>query len=52
MKNKKMFNYIIFKVNSDILLLASKHKLCIIIYIIKNDQKQFLIRKKILYIQK
>ena len=51
-KTRKIFYYRIFNANEDWLLLANKYKLGITICIIKNNQKQFFIKKKITYISK
>ena len=41
-----MFNYNILKINKIRLLLINKYKLSIIICIIRDNQKMFLINKK------
>lgn len=46
-KTKKIFNHNILKITKKKSLLANKHKLDIIICIMKNDKKEFLIEKKI-----
>ena len=52
-KIREIFTYSILKENINGLLLINKYKLGIIICIIKNKQKWFLIDKKIsIYIQK
>ncbi len=45
-----MFNYNIFKINKNELLLANKYKLNAILRIFKNNKKEFLIKKKKLQI--
>ena len=45
-ETKKIFNHNIFKINKNRLLLKNKHKLGIIVYIMRNNQKEFLIKKK------
>ena len=46
MEIKKILNYSILRVSKDKLLLANKYKLDVIISIIKDKQKKFLIEKK------
>ncbi len=41
-----MFNYSIFKINKNKLLLANKYKLNIILQIFRNNIEEFLIEKK------
>ncbi len=45
-----MFNYNIFKINKNKLLLANKYKLNIILQILRNNTKKFLIKKEKLQI--
>jgi len=45
-----LFNYNIFKINKNELLLANKYKLNAILRIFKNNKKEFLIKKKKLQI--
>ncbi len=45
-----MFNYNIFKVNKNKLLLTNKHKLNIILQIFQNNTKEFSIKKEKLQI--
>ncbi len=45
-----MFNYNIFKVNKNESLLANKYKLNAILRILKDNKKEFLIKKKKLQI--
>jgi len=50
MKTKKSFNYNIFKINKNELLLINKYKLNAILRILKDNTKKFLIKKKKLQI--
>ena len=45
-----MFNYSILKINKNKLLLANKHKLNAILQILRDNTKEFLIKKKKLQI--
>jgi len=45
-----LFNYNIFKINKNKLLLTNKHKLNIILQILQNNTKKFLIKKEKLQI--
>ncbi len=45
-----MFNYNILKINKNKLLLANKYKLNIILQILRNNTKEFLIKKEKLQI--
>ncbi len=45
-----MFNYSIFKINKNKLLLANKHKLNIILQILRDNTEKFLIKKEKLQI--
>ncbi len=45
-----MFNYSILKINKNKLLLANKHKLNIILQILRDNTKEFLIEKEKLQI--
>jgi len=45
-----LFNYNIFKVNKNKLLLTNKHKLNIILQIFQNNTKEFSIKKEKLQI--
>ncbi len=45
-KTKKLFNYNIFKINKDKLLLANKYKLNTILHILKDNKEKFLIKKE------
>ncbi len=45
-----MFNYSIFKINQNRLLLANKYKLNIILQIFRDNTKEFLIEKEKLQI--
>jgi len=45
-----LFNYNIFKINKNKLLLANKYKLNIILQILRNNTKKFLIKKEKLQI--
>ena len=47
-----IFNYSIFKVNKNGLWLVNKYELNSIIYIIRNNQELFSIKKRRLYIPK
>ncbi len=47
---KKSFNYNIFKINKNELLLINKYELNAILRIFKNNKKKFLIKKKKLQI--
>ena len=49
-KIKEILNYSILKIIEDKLLSVNKHELGIIIYIIRDNQKQFLIKKRRFYI--
>jgi len=49
-KTKKSFNYNILKINKNKLLLANKYKLNIILQILKDNKKEFLIKKRKLQI--
>jgi len=44
-KTKKSFNYNILKINKNELLLANKHKLNATLRILKDNKKEFLIKK-------
>ncbi len=46
----KSFNYNILKINKDKLLLANKYKLNAILQILKDNEKEFLIKKENLQI--
>ena len=52
MKMERYSIIIFFKINKNWLLLINKYNIDIIIWIIKNNYKQFLIVKKIFYISK
>ena len=52
MKAREIFNYNILKVNMNKLLFSNKNKFYIIIYIIKNDQMLFPIKKIFFIYQK
>jgi len=41
-----LFNYSIFKINKNKLLLANKYKLNIVLQIFRNNKKEFLIKKE------
>jgi len=45
-----LFNYNILKINKNKLLLANKYKLNIILQILRNNTKEFLIKKEKLQI--
>jgi len=45
-----LFNYNIFKINKNKLLLINKHKLNAILQIFKDNKKEFLIKKEKLQI--
>ena len=45
-----MFNYNIFKINKNELLLINKHKLNTILQILRDNKKKNLIKKEKLYI--
>ena len=45
-KTKKSFNYNIFKINKDKSLLANKYKLNVTLQILKDNKKEFLIKKE------
>jgi len=45
-----LFNYSILKINKNKLLLANKHKLNIILQILRDNTKEFLIEKEKLQI--
>ena len=45
-KTKKLFNYNIFKINKNKLLLANKYKLNIILQIFRNNKEEFLSNKE------
>ncbi len=49
-ETKKSFNYNILKVNKDELLLTNKYELNAILRILKDDKKEFLIKKEKLQI--
>jgi len=49
-ETKKLFNYNILKVNKNKLLLVNKHKLNAILQILRNNKKEFLIKKEKLQI--
>jgi len=42
-----MFNYNMFKINKNKLLLINKYKLNTILQILKDNKKEFLVKKKI-----
>jgi len=46
MKIKKSFNYNILKINNDELLLINKHELNVTLRILRDDTKEFLIKKE------
>ena len=41
-----MFNYSIFKINKNKLLLVNKYKLNTILQILRDNKKEFLVKKK------
>ncbi len=45
-----MFNYNILKINKNELLLANKHELNAILRILRDDKKEFLVKKEKLQI--
>jgi len=45
-----LFNYNILKINNDKLLLANKYKLNVTLQILRNNTKEFLIKKEKLQI--
>jgi len=45
-----LFNYNIFKINKNKLLLVNKHKLNAILQILRDNKKEFLIKKENLQI--
>jgi len=45
-----LFNYNILKINKNELLLANKYELNIILQILRDNKKEFLIKKKKLHI--
>ena len=49
-KTKKSFNYNILKINKDELLLTNKHKLNVTLRILKDNTKEFLVKKEKLQI--
>ena len=49
-KTKNLFNYNILKINKNKLLLVNKYKLNIILQILKDNIKEFLIKKEKLQI--
>jgi len=46
MKTKKLFNYNIFKINKDKLLLINKYELNATLQILKDNTKEFSKKKK------
>jgi len=50
MKTKKLFNYNILKINKNELLLTNKHELNIILQILRDNKKKFLVKKQKLQI--
>jgi len=42
-----MFNYSIFKINKNELLLINKHELNVTLQILRDNTKEFLIKKKL-----
>jgi len=50
MKSKKLFNYSILKINKDESLLANKHELNATLRILRDDKKEFLVKKEKLQI--
>jgi hypothetical protein len=49
-KTKKSFNYSILKINKDESLLVNKHELNVTLRILRDDTKEFLIKKEKLQI--
>ncbi len=45
-KNKKSFNYNILKINKNKLLLINKYKLNAILQILRDNKKEFLVKKE------
>ncbi len=45
-KTKKLFNYNIFKINKNKLLLVNKYKLNVILQILRDNKKEILIKKE------
>ena len=45
MRNKKVFNYSVLKVNNDRLLSVNKREFNVILRILRDDQKQYSIMK-------
>jgi len=41
-----LFNYNIFKINKNKLLLTNKHKLNVILQILRNNKEEFLIKNQ------
>ena len=52
MGTRKIFIHNILKVYKNSLLLVNKHELNILIYIIRDNQEQFLMKKRRFYILK
>ena len=52
MRNKKVFNYSVFKINDDESLSSNKQKFNAMLHILRDDQKQYSIVKKKLQISK
>jgi hypothetical protein len=50
MKSKKLFNYSILKINKDESLLANKHELNATLRILRDNKKEFLVKKEKLQI--